>query len=382
MTIGGRDMRLIASIDLAGRGDCMHVNVVDGFAYVGHMGTTDAGTSVVDVTDPTRPRLVAQLPRPAGTHSHKVQVVGTTMLVNHERNRFEEPAPRSWSAGLAVYDVSRPDRPEQVGFLPSPGVGVHRMTYWEPPYAYVSGTDDGVAGRLLRIVDLSDRTNPTEVGRWCLDEQLRPAGSAGRGSSRQLHHALPMGDRLYCGWWDAGMVILDIADRTRPRLVSHLDFGPDSRCTHTVQRLPGRPVVLVTDEQITRDIGTARHVRVVDVSDESRPRVLATLPEPADAAAHRHLRFGPHNLHEMRPGSLVDPETVYLTYFAGGLRAYDVSDPERPVEIAHLVPEPPPGLDTIQFNDVTVAADGLIYVTDRRAGGLYVVAHDRSPAAG
>ena len=49
----------------------------------------------------------------------------------------------------------------------------------------------------------------------------------------------------------------------------------------------------------------------------------------------------------MRPGSFADPNLVYLTYFAGGLRAYDISDAGNPVEVAHLVPPAPPGRDSI-----------------------------------
>jgi hypothetical protein len=59
------------------------------------------------ISDLTRPRVVTQLQTPAGTHSHKVLVVGDVLLVNHERSAFEPHAP-DWSAGLKVYDVSTP----------------------------------------------------------------------------------------------------------------------------------------------------------------------------------------------------------------------------------------------------------------------------------
>src|SRR5258708_36276869 len=78
-------MRLVGHNDMGGRGDCMHVNVQDGFAFVGHMGENGIGTSILDVHDPQAPRLVAQLEVPPHTHSHKVQVVGEIMLVNYEQ---------------------------------------------------------------------------------------------------------------------------------------------------------------------------------------------------------------------------------------------------------------------------------------------------------
>jgi hypothetical protein len=75
----------------------------------------------------------------------------------------------------------------------------------------------------------------------------------------------------------------------------------------------------------------------------------------------------------MRPGSLVDSNTIYVTWFNAGLRVVDIGDASRPREIAYYVPEAPPGRSSIQFNDVLVAADGLVYVTDRFTGGLYIL---------
>jgi diacylglycerol kinase (ATP) len=40
------------------------------------------------------------------------------------------------------------------------------MTYWEAPYAYMSASDEGFTDQFLLIADLSDPSNPVEVGRW------------------------------------------------------------------------------------------------------------------------------------------------------------------------------------------------------------------------
>src|SRR3982074_3210970 len=105
------NLRLVGHTDLNGHGDCMHVNVERGFAFVGHMGESRVGTSVVEVSDPRQPRLVAQLQTPPGTHSHKVQVVGDVLLVNYERSQLYEPDAPSWQGGLKVFDVSTPTAP-------------------------------------------------------------------------------------------------------------------------------------------------------------------------------------------------------------------------------------------------------------------------------
>lgn len=370
-----RNMRLVGHNDLSGRGDCMHVNVVDGYAFVGHMGENGIGTSILNVHDPAQPALVAQIPVPAHTHSHKVQVVGDILLVNYE----QYGRAGTGVTGLKVFDVSRPTQPREIGFLPMAGKGVHRMTYWEPPYAYVTGSDAGWTDQFFMVVDLSDPTAPREVGRWWLPGMWTAGGeppAAPPGRRYALHHALTRGDRAYMGWWDAGLVILDIADKSRPQLVSRLAFGLDvSACTHTALPVPGREILIVTDEGVSSYCPeVTKIVRVVDIKDEHYPAVIGSFPIPEGNFATRGGWFGPHNIHEMRPGSLIDPETIYVTYFNAGMRVVDISDPAQPRERGHFVPAAPPGRPAIQMNDITVAADGLIYATDRYAGGLYVFA--------
>jgi hypothetical protein len=373
-------LRLIGHNDLGGRGDGNQITVTGDFAYVGHMGVTEAGTSVVDVADPSDPRLLYQIPRPSHTMTHKTQVLGDLLLVNHQRSRFDPGREGSWSAGMAIYDISRPGRPRQVGFFAVPGLGIHRMAVGQAPFVYASRTDDGFLGRYLSIIDVSDPTHPTEVGRWWLPGQNRtanePLGWDPSERNVRLHHGLPAGERIYCGWGDAGFVLLDISNEAAPRFVSHLAFGPDSSDTHTALKLPDRDVVLVVDEQLTSTIGLRRDVRVIDIADEEHPRIITTLPVPAGFdLGHSGIRVGPHNLHEMRPGTFIDPNIVYLTYFAAGLRVFDVSNAAEPTEIAWLVPEAPPGREAIQVNDVLVTEDRVVYITDRHTGGLYVAEH-------
>jgi hypothetical protein len=55
------------------------------------------------------------------------------------------------------------------------------------------------------------------------------------------------------------------------------------------------------------------------------------------------------------------------------VRVYDLADPERPLEVASWVGAPAPGQPAAQANDLFVASDGLIYVTDRVGGGVHVL---------
>jgi hypothetical protein len=129
---------------------------------------------------------------------------------------------------------------------------------------------------------------------------------------------------------------------------------------------------VVTDEVVTDGRHGEPHlVRLVDVADPASPTVVGVCPPPPDEFYDHGLRFGPHNLHENRPGTYCSDELVFCTYFNAGLRVYDVRDAEHPVEVAHWLPETPPGQAAPQINDVFVGADLDIWVTDRVNGGVY-----------
>ena len=58
-----------------------------------------------------------------------------------------------------------------------------------------------------------------------------------------------------------------------------------------------------------------------------------------------------------------------------GLRAYDVSNPYQPKEIAYFVPGAPAlsPKGAVQINDVYVDDRQLVYIGDRFTGGLYIL---------
>jgi hypothetical protein len=191
-----------------------------------------------------------------------------------------------------------------------------------------------------------------------------------------VHHAMVNDDRAYLGFWDGGMVIIDISDPTHPATVSRIGWDEGGH-THTCLPLPGRDLVVVTDEAVTDGCEGDRHmVRLVDVSDETSPVVGSICPVPEGDFCERGLRFGAHCLHENRPGSYRSDDLVFVTYFNAGLRVYDISDADDPVEVAHWIPECPPGQPAAQINDVFVSEDHTIYVTDRVNGGVYILAPD------
>jgi hypothetical protein len=367
-----RGIRTLAHHDLGGYGDAMQQMPYGDALYVGHFGVTGMGTSVLDVGDRRNPRLVRQWPAPQGSHTHKVQAADGLLLVNQEQFRGGEPH----AAGMAVYSLEDPLAPRQIGFFGSGGRGVHRIVWRGGRYAYVSATPDGFDDRIWVIVDLSDPEHPVEAGRWWWPGMWRDGDETPDWSGDRryaAHHALLADDIAYLGFGDAGMVVLDVGDVSQPKQIGHVNWSPGGD-THTCMPLPSRQLVVVTDEAIKdRCAEPEKRVRIVDVSEPTEPKVIASCPQPQGDFCERGLRFGPHNLHENQPVSYRSETLFFVTYFNAGLRVYDITDPARPEEVAHWDPPAPAGQEAPQINDVYVEADGLIWVGDRLAGGVYVL---------
>ncbi|HAF08671.1 MAG TPA: hypothetical protein DCK98_01120 [Chloroflexi bacterium] len=375
--LDSRGLELIGHTDLLGKGDGMQIMKNGDVLYVGHMGDFGVGTSVVDVSDLRGPRVVTQLAAPARTHAHKTQYADGLLLVNNERYPYDATDPES--TGIVVYDVSRAESPKRIGFLHVPGFGVHRLWWTGGRFAYASARGrPGVHGASLVTVDLSDPEQPLLHAEWCFPEQRRDDADPGIRAPRRYpscHHAIVRGDRAYAGWFDAGVAIFAVADG-RLSLIGQVDWTARAGghpYTHTALPLGDRGLVIATDEAIDPDrTGAPKDIHVVDMSVETAPRELVTFPVPEDRPT-RGLRFGPHNLHENRPGTFQSDTIVYATYFSAGLRVYDTKDPRAPVEIARFVPDAPRGQAVIQLNDVLVDADRTVFVTDRHHGGLYIL---------
>jgi hypothetical protein len=186
------------------------------------------------------------------------------------------------------------------------------------------------------------------------------------------------GDRGYAAWRDGGFTIHDISDPTEPRLLSHINWSPPfPGGTHTPLPLPGRGLAVVADEANAEKCqkGTF-HTFVVDVRAPENPVPIATLPTPTDRDYCSLGVFGPHNLHENRPGSFRSEEIIFATYNNAGVRVFDIKDAFAPKEIASWIPPAPKRLIDPRPNisraaktcDAYVTPEGLMYVSDWNAG--------------
>ncbi|MFQ5693513.1 MAG: LVIVD repeat-containing protein, partial [Nitrospinota bacterium] len=137
--------------------------------------------------------------------------------------------------------------------------------------------------------------------------------------------------------------------------------------TVTKTRGPLRPSFRRTSAISARCLAPAPNafVWMVDVTDETNPVPVSTwrVPHEAPFESNRE-RFGAHQPQEQMYGE----DVLAVTWFAGGVRFLDISDPYRMEEVGFYVPFPGKGYDVVQSNDVFVDRSGLIYVVDRFNG--------------
>ncbi len=419
-----RNVRRLGHLDLPGAGQ---VTISGHYAYVGHIpNDKQLGTSIIDVTDPANPRLVASVTLDDPTsHSHKVRVAGDLMVVNHERNmtavgRRAEQMPAARSAlrealgreptraelaqklnvteadvvqieaaeqkpyrngGFRLYDVSNPAKPSLIHHHLTGGIGVHRFDMDER-YGYISTEMDGYIGNILVIFDLRDPGRPAEVSRWWMPGQHIAAGEkpTWSGKRHRLHHALRFGDEMWASCWHGGFRIVDVSDLTKPKTVASYNYHPPfPEPTHTIMPMPmrvgGKRIALAIDEedqvQSANDAEARRGrphagISVFDVTDYASVKPLALFEvSELDSPFARvpGTRFGAHQFHERMSGTL-----VFAVWFSAGLRVIDMADPSAPREVGHFIPEPTGGRPAPQSNDVVLDPRGLIYMVDRHVG--------------
>jgi hypothetical protein len=402
-----KNMSFLGHTDQGGRGDGLQIMVHRGYAYIGHMFSN--GVTVIDVRDPRAPQPVHFIPAPGGTWNLHLQAADDLLLVVNAANLFaaedfaDESAyygqsvgevfanrPVDYTAGLRVFDISTPGKPREIGFMPVDGVGLHRIWYTGGRWAYASALLKGFTDYMFVTIDMSDPAHPQLAGKWWLPGQHTAGGEKptwDQGKWRYgLHHAVVAGNTAYGAWRDGGLTILDVSDRARPDLIAHRNWSPPfAGGTHSPLPLPDRDLLIVADEGIADNAEDGiKHTWVFDIRDPSNPISISTFPVPDETDyVSKGGHFGPHNMHENRPGSFVSSDLIFATYQNAGVRAFDISNAFAPKEAGAWVPPTPARMhdvrpnrpQVIQSADVFVDAEGILYVTDYNAG-LYILQYE------
>ena len=409
--------------------------------YGACFGGTKNGVMISDVTDPENPKFVKymQLLDPKEyptTSTPKVQIADDLLICAMTAGSGPETltgkkdmSQVKCQVGIRIYSLKDdPLNPEFLSYwdcgVPH-SIGVHRFMYNGGRYVHLSCECMPFEGMIYRIIDIADVKNPKEIGRWWSPEQYadgypnrtfdHSAGHVPNFMDKGWMHGPPFvrGDKAYLGYCGDGLYVLDVSDMTRPRCLGNLRFMPAFSSElagarlHTALPLPGRDLVVCQNEGERFQFfgpGKIQHpqalnnIHMVDVSDPTRPTLIAEFPYPEvpENFPYKNFNymqmdkpgpFGPHNLHEPmdgKPWLEQRGDRVYCCYFHAGLRVYDVSDPYVIKEIAYFIPPNPnkkpedsyfpgfPGPRNAVTEDIIVDDRGNIII-DALDDGFYIL---------
>jgi hypothetical protein len=348
--------------------------VVSADGRTGFLAVTD-GFAVVDIADPADPTVVYENREPwAGEGKGRLEQIFDVKL-DRESDLLAVvgPAnPRDAFRGLIVYDVSDRTNPERVA--------VHETDFFNhncfaaDGHVYLCGN----TGDRNALVIVEAETG-TEVGRWSIadvDERWAEVGT-----NWVLHDVTVTGDTAYLAHWDAGTWAVDVSDPAAPALVTKVR-GRDpetlvdmtrSEARRDYSESPGNDHFVATDDSgdllgisvEAWDIDTSDDhdggpggITLYDIADPTSPRELATIePPPTPDPTHGGVWTTSHNFSFYG-------DRLYTSWYEGGVRVYDVSDPAEPALLARWRDS-----DAASFWTAELAVDGEFFLASSHRDG-------------
>lgn len=257
-----------------------------------YVAGADSGLFIIDLAEPTSPRLVAQLELAPVLRVGLVQAVGNLLLLGAAEG------PR-----VVLLDISDPVAPEPIpggDFLVRDEHGTPREVYsgtWFGGYGYFANKDGG--GGLITY-DLRDPEHPTFRG------IIHSAGNGGYVSGKDR--------RVFVGE-SSSAAIYDVGDPARPTEIARLRLAGD---LDTITPI-GNVAVLSVDADAEQDRGSAIAPVSTEV-DVTPPSITFWWPRDGSTGLPLTSRLG------VSFSEAVDPKTAW----EGSVRLYESgSEPAR-----------------------------------------------------
>jgi hypothetical protein len=431
------NMELVGYNDLQARSAYQPVIQKQGdrwIAYVGHHAGVQPnpltgqnepnGTSILDVTDPARPKYLAHIPgelvQTGGGDAGGAQMVRVCSgddLPHAQRSRFYML--RSFgNSAHEMWNVTDPAKPERLNVIVN-GLRDTHKSWWEcdTGIAYlVSGVIGWRTQRMAQIYDLSDPTKPVFIRNFGLPGQQPGAKGPTPGGLHGPISTGPKGNRVYFAYDNARDGILEIVDREKllngPKepteenlkypVIARVDL-PDDIGAHTAYPLLQVPlaefakqrygkvkdfIALVGETGPNECLEYRQMVRFFDITTETKPVGASTwtVPEASGNFCTAGGRFGAHSSNESFTPIYYN-RILFIAHFNAGVRAIDVRDPFFPKEIGYYIPAITDKTDkrcvgqgadqhckiAIQTNNVEVDDRGYIYAVDRANTGMHIL---------
>jgi hypothetical protein len=449
-----KNLRLVGYNDLQARSayqPLVHRQGDRWIAYVGHHGGTrevakplnpmtgkneDNGTSIVDVTDPKRPKYLTHIPGEEGLGEQG----GAQMVRICDGKKLPKGDPSKvyllrtgGTAGHEIWDVTSPERPTLLTTVVRGLKDTHK-NWWECDTGIAYLISDGRpekwrTKRMTKIYDLSDPANPKFIRNFALVGQQ--PGSTGDNVPQDTHGPIAVGNRVYFGYGTLLGGVAQIIDRdkllkgdpnasdpfapTPENLVypqiSRADLYPTVGAHTTFPILgvnieefsnfktkqqgfrTGRPekrdFMLVVSESTQNECREDNHmIYMLDITDETRPFGVSTyfVPEKAGEFCKRGGRFGAHASNEDM-GPIYYKKFAFVSWFNAGVRMVDIRNPYAMKEAGYYIPAinkntakrclTVDGKErcklAIQTNNVEVDDRGYIYIVDRANSGMHIL---------
>ena len=300
----------------------------DIWGYVDPMGNEYAllqvrtGTSVIDLSDPTNPYEISFIPGP-DTRARDIKVHSEYAYVVSDYN----------GVGLQIIDLSN---------LPDSAFLVKQVNTWfneahnlfiDDGFAYIVGTDEPGSG--MHILDLSDPINPIRTVYY--------------GGSGGIHDVYVWDDTVVlCNGWEGEFQLLDVTDKTDPKLVSTY-FPLPGVYAHSGWMTEDKRYFYGTDEHNITD------VTVFDLQDRLTWDVTLMSWQTTNTQAVAHNLF-------------IRGNYAHLSYYKDGYVVLDISDPEAPVLAGQYVTFDMWGCYPFLPSGITICSDIFF--------GLYVFSFD------
>ncbi len=383
-----RNMRLVGFHDLQARSayqPIVHEQGGRSIAYIGHHGgealntlnntVEKNGTSIVDVTNPRRPKLLFHIPGPSGAGeaggAQMVRACSAKELpkadLNADPGRNKQYLLRATASSHEVFDVTNPSKPTLVKTVVANLPNTHK-SWWQcdSGIAYLVSDGTGLATatpsfpnwrttRMTQIFDLSNPADPKFIRNYGLVGQQPGATGA---NPTGVHGMIELGDRLYFGHGTGSNGIMQLVDRTKlldpskcatppsanfrtnpteadllcpqlgrldtsPTMGAHTTFPVIQQPVPDFAASPNRVrdfVVLVNEAGGNKCSDNRQMVYVVDITTPSKPMGIANHHVPAASGnfCARGGRFGSHSSNESFT-SVFYGKLVFASWFNAGV---------------------------------------------------------------
>jgi hypothetical protein len=398
---------LAGSNDLQGRSAYQPIIInQDGreIAYVGHhtgsmmnplTGVVEPnGTSIVDVTDPTKSKYLAHIPGSSEGGEEEggaqmVRVCSGSVLPHGVKGKWYLLRPNG-ATQHEVWDVTDPAKPVLLTVVVKDLNGTHK-SWWECDsgiaYLVANKRSEGwTGGNHMKIYDLSDPAKPKYIRDFGLLGS-EPGATTHEGTARStgIHGPISAGpakNRVYAAYGSGKNGVIQILDRqklltafenpvkptTEEMLAPQVGYvtmtaDQGAHTTYPVFNVPvpefqgysalvKRDLLIVSSESSRGDHcnpgpGGDRpqpHMGfLVDITTEAAPWPVATFHVPVTAGTgdfcKKGGRFGAHAATEGFYGPYYGKLAIF-SWFNAGTRIFDIRDPYGVQEVAYFIPAP------------------------------------------